>query len=219
MGTAHVGDWLRSESAAAFTLCLARLSACGHGTGPPLPVPATCTARLPAKPDAAGPPRVVRPAYAADAVWPRATCFPRAGRHHKPGLHHGASRTHGAVQPALDKTENSITVLGRNVQQNRHPGIPESAASMMAMLRYGSRFPWNRLESLENSLGIPLPAATQCQIMAETAAADAPKRITRISATAFRTSRGRAARTTRLSTATPRVIARKGASSAAYCGK
>src|ERR1017187_3532456 len=149
--------------------CLARLSACGHGTGPPLPVPATCTARLPAKPDAAGPPRVVRPAYAADAVWPRATCFPRAGRHHKPGLHHGASRTHGAVQPALDKTENSITVLGRNVQQNRHPGIPESAASMMAMLRYGSRFPWNRLESLENSLGIPLPAATQCQIMAETA--------------------------------------------------
>jgi hypothetical protein len=45
----------------------------------------------------------------------------------------------------------------------------ESAASMMAMLRYGSGFPWNRLESLENSLGIPLPAATQCQIMAETA--------------------------------------------------
>src|ERR1039458_1266850 len=45
---------------------------------PPLPVPATCTARLPAKPDAAGPPRVVRPADAADAAWPRATCFPRA---------------------------------------------------------------------------------------------------------------------------------------------
>jgi transposase len=45
----------------------------------------------------------------------------------------------------------------------------ESAASMMALLRYGSGFPWNRLESLEDSLGIPLPAATQCQIMAETA--------------------------------------------------
>jgi transposase len=44
-----------------------------------------------------------------------------------------------------------------------------SAASMMALLRYGSGFPWNRLESLENSLGIPLPAATQCEIMAETA--------------------------------------------------
>jgi hypothetical protein len=45
----------------------------------------------------------------------------------------------------------------------------ESAASMIAMLRYGSGFPWNRLENLEDSLGIPLPAATQCQIMAETA--------------------------------------------------
>src|ERR1035441_2784906 len=77
---------------------------------PPLPVPATCTARLPAKPDAAGPPRVVRPAYAADAVLAKSHLLPAAGRHHKPGLHHGASRTHGAVQPALDKTENSITV-------------------------------------------------------------------------------------------------------------
>ena len=45
----------------------------------------------------------------------------------------------------------------------------ESAASMIAMLRYGSGFPWNRLEKLEDSLGIPLPAATQCQIMEETA--------------------------------------------------
>jgi hypothetical protein len=45
----------------------------------------------------------------------------------------------------------------------------ESAAAMMAVLRYGSGFPWNRLEGLEENLGIPLPAATQCQIMAETA--------------------------------------------------
>ncbi|MGP8242901.1 MAG: IS66 family transposase [Bryobacteraceae bacterium] len=45
----------------------------------------------------------------------------------------------------------------------------ETAASMIALPRYGSGVPWNRLESLENSLGIPLPAATQCEIMAETA--------------------------------------------------
>jgi len=45
----------------------------------------------------------------------------------------------------------------------------ESAASMIALLRYGSGFPWNRLEGLEASLGIPLPAATQCDISAETA--------------------------------------------------
>jgi transposase len=44
-----------------------------------------------------------------------------------------------------------------------------TAASMMALLRYGSGFPWNRLEGLEGSLGIPLPAATQCEIVAETA--------------------------------------------------
>ena len=45
----------------------------------------------------------------------------------------------------------------------------ESAASMIALLRYGRGFPWNRLESLEDNLGIPLPAATQCEIVAATA--------------------------------------------------
>jgi transposase len=44
-----------------------------------------------------------------------------------------------------------------------------SAASMIALLRYGSGFPWNRLEGLQDSLGIPLPAATQCEIVAEKA--------------------------------------------------
>ena len=46
----------------------------------------------------------------------------------------------------------------------------ETAASMIAMLRYGSGFPWYRLQGLEESLGIPLPVATQCEIEAETAA-------------------------------------------------
>jgi transposase len=45
----------------------------------------------------------------------------------------------------------------------------ETAASMIALLRYGSGFPWYRLEGLEESLGIPLPVATQCEIVAETA--------------------------------------------------
>jgi len=52
----------------------------------------------------------------------------------------------------------------------------ETAASRIALLRYGSGFPWNRLENLENSLGIPLPAATQCEIMAETAVLLPPAR-------------------------------------------
>ena len=45
----------------------------------------------------------------------------------------------------------------------------ETAASMIAMLRYGSGFPWNRLEGLQENLGIPLPVATQCEIVKETA--------------------------------------------------
>ena len=45
----------------------------------------------------------------------------------------------------------------------------ETAASMIALLRYGSGVPWYRLQGLEKSLGIPLPAATQCEIVAETA--------------------------------------------------
>lgn len=45
----------------------------------------------------------------------------------------------------------------------------ESAASMIAVLRYGSGVPWNRLKGLEEGLGIPLPVATQCEIIAEIA--------------------------------------------------
>src|SRR5258708_6218318 len=45
----------------------------------------------------------------------------------------------------------------------------ETAASMIALLRYGSGVPWCRLQGLEKSLGIPLPVATQCEIVAETA--------------------------------------------------
>jgi transposase len=45
----------------------------------------------------------------------------------------------------------------------------ESAASMIALLRYGSGVPWYRLRGLERSLGIPLPVVTQCEITAELA--------------------------------------------------
>ena len=45
----------------------------------------------------------------------------------------------------------------------------ESAVSMMALLRYASGVPWNRVEGLQENLGIPLPAATQCEILAEAA--------------------------------------------------
>src|SRR5213594_1709226 len=40
-----------------------------------------------------------------------------------------------------------------------------TVGSMIAILRYGSGFPMHRLEKLENSLGIPLPASVQWEIV------------------------------------------------------
>lgn len=45
----------------------------------------------------------------------------------------------------------------------------ETAAAMIAQLKYGSGIPFYRLESLEEQLGIPLPAATQWEIVEEAA--------------------------------------------------
>ena len=41
------------------------------------------------------------------------------------------------------------------------------SAAMIAVLKYGSGMPFNRLQRLQGSLGIPLPAATQWQIVGE----------------------------------------------------
>ncbi len=40
-----------------------------------------------------------------------------------------------------------------------------TAVSMMAILRYGSGLPLNRLEKLQGSLGVPLPASTQWEVV------------------------------------------------------
>ena len=45
----------------------------------------------------------------------------------------------------------------------------ETAAAMIAQLKYGSGIPFYRLERLEEQLGIPLPAATQWEIVEEEA--------------------------------------------------
>jgi len=45
----------------------------------------------------------------------------------------------------------------------------ETAAAMIAQLKYGSGIPFYRLERLEEQLGIPLPAATQWEIVEEAA--------------------------------------------------
>src|SRR5467141_1844307 len=45
----------------------------------------------------------------------------------------------------------------------------ETAAAMIAQLKYGSRTPFYRLEQLQAQLGIPLPAATQWEVVEEAA--------------------------------------------------
>lgn len=45
---------------------------------------------------------------------------------------------------------------------------------MMALLKYGCGFPFNRLERLEKNLGIPLPAATQWEQVEQLASACLP---------------------------------------------
>jgi transposase len=45
----------------------------------------------------------------------------------------------------------------------------ETAAAMIAQLKYGAGTPFNRMEQLEGQMGIPLPAATQWEIVEEVA--------------------------------------------------
>ena len=52
----------------------------------------------------------------------------------------------------------------------------ETAAAMIAQLKYGSGTPFYRLEQLERQLGIPLPAATQWEIVQEEAELIKPAR-------------------------------------------
>jgi ribosomal protein S27AE len=52
----------------------------------------------------------------------------------------------------------------------------ETASAMIAQLKYGSGMPFYRLEQLEGQLGIPLPAATQWEIVEEAAEVLKPAR-------------------------------------------
>lgn len=52
----------------------------------------------------------------------------------------------------------------------------ETAAAMVAQLKYGSGVPFYRLERLEDQLGIPLPAATQWEMVEEAAEVLKPAR-------------------------------------------
>lgn len=50
--------------------------------------------------------------------------------------------------------------------QGVHPQkYDESAATVIAVLKYGSGFPFNRLAGMQHNLGIPVPASTQWEIV------------------------------------------------------
>ena len=51
-----------------------------------------------------------------------------------------------------------------------------TAASLIALLKYGSGLPFHRLAGLQASVRVPLPASTQWEIVAETACRIAPGR-------------------------------------------
>jgi hypothetical protein len=44
-----------------------------------------------------------------------------------------------------------------------------TASSMIALLKYGGGFPWNRLDKLQAGVGVPLPAATQWGVACDAA--------------------------------------------------
>jgi transposase len=50
----------------------------------------------------------------------------------------------------------------------------ETAASMVSLLKYGAGLPFNRIEKLQGSLGIPFPAATQWEVVSRAFGAAAP---------------------------------------------
>ena len=53
-------------------------------------------------------------------------------------------------------------------RQDRKSTMP-AAIAMIALLKYGTGVPFKRLERLERQLGMPLPAATQWELMAAAA--------------------------------------------------
>jgi transposase len=50
----------------------------------------------------------------------------------------------------------------------------ETATSMVGLLKYGAGLPFNRIEKLQKGLGIPLPAATQWELVSDGAKSLAP---------------------------------------------
>ncbi len=74
----------------------------------------------------------------------------------------------GATLYELDRLR--CNLCGEVYTAESPPGVgdekyDETAASMIGLLKYGAGLPFNRIEKLQQGLGIPLPAATQWEIV------------------------------------------------------
>lgn len=83
----------------------------------------------------------------------------------------------GATVYKLDRLR--CNLCGVVVTAPSPPGVgdqkyDESAASMIALLKYGAGLPFNRLDRLQDNLGIPLPSSTQWDIIEPVAAITRP---------------------------------------------
>lgn len=113
---------------------------------------------------------VKHPALSAGEACPLAGCEGRLYRLRDPGV---ILRVRGTPPLAatlyrLEKLRCSL--CGTLFTAPPPEGIAErkyevTAASMIACLKYGAGFPFNRLEKLQDNLGIPLPASTQWDIV------------------------------------------------------
>ena len=87
---------------------------------------------------------------------------------------------HAPVQAKVYELQKLRCNLCGKVFTARPPGgmgpakYDATVASMIALLKYGSGLPFNRLEGLQGSLGIPLPASTQWDIVSDAAHALEP---------------------------------------------
>ena len=81
-------------------------------------------------------------------------------------------RAHLLRQPLSNARSSGATSAGRCSPRSPTRGSEKydaTAGAMIVLMKYGTGVPFNRLEQLEESMGVPLPASTQWDIVEKTA--------------------------------------------------
>jgi hypothetical protein len=89
-------------------------------------------------------------------------------------LCHSSTEKTGKVlkQAGIETDGKKHTPPGEHTPKRKAPGHGRNSVAAYRGARKVEvpQFPWNRLEGLQKNLGIPLPVATQCEIVKEIAA-------------------------------------------------